>query len=153
MAKRKLIYLDDVVLTFASGAKEYRGSKREAAAISALRVGIVSGHLDMAQSFVHRFGLSRYANRGRRGQMAGFLRLTSTFIRRTRQFDVICRALQDCGLSVDDAAHVAAARIADATLLTFDKQVLHLASQYPILLGRVTRPSRWLRQTHGKEEE
>lgn len=153
MGKRRLIYLDDVVLTFASGAKDYRGSKREAAALAAVRIGIASGHIDMAQSFVHRIGLARYANRKRRGQMAAFLRLAGTYIRRTRQFDVICRALKDCGLSVDDAAHVAAARIAEATLLTFDKQVLHLASLYPILLGRVTRPSRWLRQTHGKEEE
>jgi predicted nucleic acid-binding protein len=153
MGKRKRIYLDEMVLTFLSGAKEYSGPKKEVKAIEALRVTILSGSVVLVVSFVHRLALSGYKNRKRRGKMRHVWNSSGVDVFRSKHFDRLMRQVMATGLGRRDAAHVAAARVADATLLTLDREMLHLARRHRGLFGIVCRPSEWTGSSNEAEEE
>ena len=154
MTGKELIYLDDMVLTYFCGAKEFRGSLKESRGIEALRIAVLSGTASLVASFAHRAALRKYLHRGRRARMSGIVRFAPVkLMKRNKRFYELFRPIRGTGLDRGDAAHAAIARLIGATLLTFDKEMLRLAHAHKALFGKVVTPSQWLGHANAAEEE
>ncbi len=153
MGSRKLIYLDDVTLTYLSGAKQCLGPRSLIRALESLRVAVLSGQVTLASSFVHVAALKMYKHRGRRARMRSVLVLATVRVKNLKNVAAMAAQILKTGLAPKDSLHVACARRLGALLLTTDKQMLHLARRHPALFGQVQKPQDWARTIHGNEEE
>ncbi|CAG0929300.1 hypothetical protein PLCT1_01003 [Planctomycetaceae bacterium] len=152
MPKRQRIYLDEMVLTFASGAKFQRARKEESALIL-VRLELARSLVELVKSYVHVAQLRLYADWTRRARMKAFLSAATVTIKRSRRLDLLAAKMRRVGASRGDALHASSARLAGAALLTLDKELLALAKRHPLLFGVVLKPSQWIRGRYGSEEE